>query len=116
MLPGLISNKDFTSAVLVGLKLNVNIRKLIRKIPNQYVKSIVGELEPQYAEILLEKICEEGKASLREVVWIDSILKQGYKPSGNLRAALECLEDQTKLLMHVQGSLEMVQVVGVDEE
>jgi hypothetical protein len=44
MIPEFLRNKDYTSAVLVTLKLNVDIRKLIRKIPGQYVKAIIGEL------------------------------------------------------------------------
>lgn len=91
MIPQFISEQDYTSAVLVGLKLNLNIRKLIKKIPVQFASSVIGELEPQYAELLLEKICEEGKASLKELIWIDSALRQGHKPSATLRAALENL-------------------------
>ena len=54
--------------------------------------------------------------SLREVLWVESILKHGYKPSTNLRGALECLEDQVKLMTQVQGSLDMVQIIGIDDE
>ena len=108
MIPELVSRKDFTSAVLVELKLNMNIRKLIKKIPAQYVKAVVGELEPKYAELLMEKICEEGKMTLREMIWVDSILKLGYTPSLGLRGALESLEDQVKVLTQVRGTLEMV--------
>jgi hypothetical protein len=115
MLPELIVKKDYTSAVLVSLKLNLNIRKLIKKIPAQDVNSIMAELEPKYAELLIEKICEDGKASLRELIWIDSALKQGCKPTVSLRGALENLEDQVKLLSQVRGSLEMVEVIGCDE-
>jgi hypothetical protein len=44
MIPELISRKDYTSAVLVALKLNMNIRKLITKIPSHFVKAIIAEL------------------------------------------------------------------------
>jgi hypothetical protein len=57
MIPELIRNRDFTSALLIALKLNINARKLLTKIPAEHVKSTVCELEPQYAEVLLEKIC-----------------------------------------------------------
>ena len=53
--------------------------------------------------------------SLRELLWIDNILKQGYQPSGSLRGSLECLEDQVRLLGQVRGNLEMVGLIGVDE-
>lgn len=33
MIPQLIINKDYTSALLVSLKLNINARKLLSKIP-----------------------------------------------------------------------------------
>ena len=33
MIPDLIRTKDFTSAIIIALKLNLNIRKLITKIP-----------------------------------------------------------------------------------
>jgi len=115
MLPELINRKDYTSAVLVALKLNMNIRKLITKIPNQFVKAIVAEIESQYAELLLEKICEDGKVNMRELVWIDNILKQGHKPNNSLRGALECLEDQVKILAQARGTLEMVELVGAEE-
>lgn len=49
MIPELIQNKDFTSALLVALKLNINARKLLTKIPAEYVKATVSELEPLYA-------------------------------------------------------------------
>ena len=44
LIPQLIAKKDFTSAVLVALKLNLNMRKLVRKIPSQFVKAVVNEL------------------------------------------------------------------------
>lgn len=91
IIPEFIKNQDYTSALLVALKLNINIRKLLRKIPAQHIHSIMAELEPQYADLLLEQICEEGKVNLREVLWIESALRQGYKPSPTLRGALECL-------------------------
>lgn len=53
----------------------------------------------------MEKLCEEGKVSLREVTWIDCILKQGYKACPTLRGALQCLEEQVKLLNQVRGHL-----------
>lgn len=53
MIPELVAKNDFTSALLVALKLNINPRKLIKKIPIEYVKSVSNELEPQYAELLL---------------------------------------------------------------
>jgi selenophosphate synthase len=33
MIPELIQNKDYTSALLIALKLNINARKLLTKIP-----------------------------------------------------------------------------------
>jgi hypothetical protein len=115
MIPELINNKDFTSALLVALKLNINGRKLLTKIPAEYVKAVVCELEPRYAELLLEKICEEGKVNLREMIWIEHLLKQGYKSPSNLRGGLECLEDQSNILLQAKGCLEMVEVLGADE-
>lgn len=53
MIPELIQKKDFTSALLITLKLNLNARKLLMKIPAEHVKAIVCELEPIYAELLL---------------------------------------------------------------
>jgi hypothetical protein len=70
MISELIRDKNFTSALLVALKLNMDARKLLTKIPVGYVKAIVCELEPKYADLLLEKICEEGRANLREMIWI----------------------------------------------
>jgi len=49
IIPALVNNKDYTSALLVALKLNLNIRTLLRKIPIQHVNSTVGELEAVYA-------------------------------------------------------------------
>jgi hypothetical protein len=46
MIPDLIRNKDFTSAIIITLKLNLNIKKLITKIPIEYSKAVVSELEP----------------------------------------------------------------------
>jgi hypothetical protein len=91
MIPELIQKKDYTSALLVALKLNINARKLLAKIPIEHVKAIVCEFEPLFAELLLEKICEEGKINLREMVWIEHLLKQGYKSPANLRGGLENL-------------------------
>lgn len=105
MILELITNKDFTSALLVALKLNINVRKLLKKIPAEYVKAIVCELEPRYANLLLEKICEEGRANLREMIWIEHLLKQGHKSPSSLRASLECLEEQVNILLQAEGSL-----------
>lgn len=44
MIPELIKNKDYTSALLVSLKLNINARKLLAKVPIEHVKAIVCEL------------------------------------------------------------------------
>ena len=49
IIPELIKSKDFTSAVLVALKLNLDMRKLVRKIPVQYANAVTGELEPKFA-------------------------------------------------------------------
>lgn len=105
MIPELISNKDFTSALLVALKLNTDARKLLKKIPVEYVKAVVCELEPRYADLLLEKICEDGRANLREMIWIEHLLKQGYKSPSGLRGSLECLEEQVNILLQAEGCL-----------
>lgn len=44
MIPKLLLDKDFTSALLVALKLSLNVRKLLAKISIEHVKAIVCEL------------------------------------------------------------------------
>lgn len=44
MIPELVKDKDYTSALLITLKLNLNARKLLTKIPAEHVKAIVCEL------------------------------------------------------------------------
>lgn len=42
MIPEMIHNKDYTSALLVALKLNLNVRKLLAKIPIEHAKAIIS--------------------------------------------------------------------------
>ena len=56
MLPLLHSKKDFSSFLLVGLKLNMDVRKLIAKIPLEFVNQTLLEIEDDKQCLLLEKL------------------------------------------------------------
>ncbi len=56
MLPLLHSKKDFSSFLLVGLKLNMDARKLIAKIPLEFVNQTLLEIEDDKQCLLLEKL------------------------------------------------------------
>lgn len=50
---------------------------------------------------------------MREMVWVEHLLKQGYKSPVGLRGGVECLEDQVNLLTQTRGCLEMAKELGV---
>lgn len=49
LIPELIANQDYSSALLVTLKLNLNLKKLLKKIPIEFVKVVASELEATFA-------------------------------------------------------------------
>ena len=115
LIPELIESKNYTSAILVALKLNMSVKALLKKIPIQYSKATISEMEEEWGSLLLERICGEGKVSGRELVWVEGLLEKGISPVAGLRGALEGMEEQTKVLNRVLGSLEMVELIGVNE-
>jgi hypothetical protein len=53
MLPELHVKKEFSSFIIVGLKLNINIRKLLSKIPLQYLNQTLAEIEDEKQLLIL---------------------------------------------------------------
>jgi hypothetical protein len=53
MLPELHAKKEFSSFIIVGLKLNINIRKLLSKIPLQYLNQTLAEIEDEKQLLIL---------------------------------------------------------------
>ena len=106
--------QDYSSVVLIVLKLNLDVKKLLKKIPKEHINSIISELGEEYVKLMLERLCE-GKINYRELIWVDLMLKQGYPVPLGLRGGLESLEDQVMLMNDLQGKLELVELVGGSE-
>jgi hypothetical protein len=49
------------------------------------------------------------------MIWIEHLLRQGYKSPASLRGGLECLEDQANILLQAKGCLEMAEELGADD-
>ena len=53
MLPELHAKNEFSSFIIVGLKLNINIRKLLSKIPLQHLNQTLTEIEDEKQLLIL---------------------------------------------------------------
>lgn len=53
MLPELIEQCQYGSAVIVALKLNIPVRKLLGKLNSKHIPQICSELSKEYAGLLL---------------------------------------------------------------
>lgn len=103
-----MQNKEYASAILVVLKLNLNLKKLLQKIPIKFIKQTINETETSKLELFLERVCEGECVNYREAMWIEAILNKGVqKLPANLRAAMEHLEAQILVIDRSKGVMEM---------
>ena len=54
----MLEAKEYSSAVSGALRLNIPIRKLLKKIPTEYIRQAVSEIETDKLNILIEKLSE----------------------------------------------------------
>lgn len=79
MLPGLIKNGEYSSAVLVTLKLNLNVRLLLLKLPIMHLNTILSNLTVENLDLLLVRLAELQPLTYRELCWVEAALKKGGK-------------------------------------
>lgn len=123
MLPLLHSKKEFSSFLIVGMKLNMNIRKLISKVPLEYMNQTLAEVEDEKQVMILEGLVERD-VTYRELNWVERILEnlstngRSLKESLpiNLRASIEAIEEQVRIMARNRSILEMGLVMSYQAE
>lgn len=71
----------------MGLKLNMNIRKLISKIPLEYLNQTLSEIEDEKQSLILEKLVEKD-VTYREMNWVEKILENLSTNGKNIKESL----------------------------